>query len=284
MTIGTYGASGALERVMPDDQDLFASGTSGLSFNWKIRFWNRGLNENFGNLVKDELKRVGFPVASLDDRENGARDIVAWLNVKHRNGRPKKGHGGKKSATQSSNRNLAVSAYRSAIDKYEPSWLNETEGKHLSNFLSLGMYSGPEIHTREQIRYYLGAHANALYPRGYDRRWNKDRLPGWIGTGDAPLGEPIVWSDFKLHYSHELPRTQTILVPHHGAAPQKGPRFYNADLNHQPNLNTVISYGTYNGYGHPHPSVLSQIARTDGNLIAVTEKTKLGFQEDYGFF
>ncbi|PBJ02145.1 hypothetical protein [Pseudomonas sp. ACN5] len=283
---GAHSIGGALERIIDDDQDLLVKKTSrSINSEWKIRFWNRGLDNRLGDLIQEELKSIGFPVAALSNRENGAKDIVAWLNVRRRKSRPKTGRGKKKAVALSSNRDLAVSAYRSAIDKYMPSWLNETEGKRLSNFLSLGMYSGPRFQFYKQTYQYLRLHDDHSYETWsyINNTLPVKYLPGWIGTGDAPLGEPTVWNDFQLHYKHELSRTQTILVPHHGAAPQSGPRFYNSDLHHKPNLNAVISYGTRNSYGHPHPSVLSQIVRANGKLIVVTEKTRFGFQEEYRF-
>lgn len=275
-----------LDRVLSDEDDLLAKTPLGAgSYDWKLRFWNRGLDKDLGDLILDALGHVGFPVAALKDEVYGARDIVTWLNVKRRKVRAKKGHGGKKGAAPSSNRDLAVAAYRSAIEKHKPSWLNEIEGKRLSNFLSLGMYSGPDFQFCEADFRYGYLHDDRSYPfrhRHYFSRYD-GILAGWIGTGDAPLGEPTVWKDFDLHYKNELPLTQTILIPHHGAAPKGGPRFYNPGLNHQQGLNAVISYGTKNTYGHPQPSVLSQIMRADGELLLVTEKSGFGFHEDYSF-
>ncbi|MCU1772888.1 hypothetical protein [Pseudomonas sp. 13B_3.2_Bac1] len=283
-TIRVDGPGGTMERVIPDDKDLLAGNTAtSHSLDWKIRFWNRGLNVKLGDLIQSELARIGFPVAALNDKVRGAKDIVDWLNVKPRRGRSKKGHGGRKSAAPSSNRDLAVSAYRSALDKFSPGWLKEAEGKRLSNFLSLGMYSGPNFETDDEKIQYYRLHEHPSY-ENWNWYYEDDiALPGWIGTGDAPLGEASVWDDFELHFKHELPRTQTVVVPHHGAAPRNGPRFYNPKLNHQSDLYAVISHGKRNPYGHPHPSVLSQITRAGGKLVVVTEETRHGFQEEYHF-
>lgn len=275
-----------LDRVLSDEEDLLAKAPLGSGFcNWKIRFWNRGMDKELGELILDTLGRVGFPVAALTDKVNGSRNIITWLNVRHRKGRPKKGSGGKKATTPSSNRDLAVAAYRSAIEQHKPSWLGETEGKNLSNFLSLGIYSGPNFQFDKTGFRYGYLYGDLPYPYPHIRLFSNDwgTLTGWIGTGDAPLGEPTVWDDFKFHYQNELPLTQTVLVPHHGAAPKKGPRFYNPGLNHKGGLNSVISYGTENTYGHPQPSVLSQIMYADGTLVLVNEKSKFGFHENYCF-
>lgn len=272
--------------VMLDNDNLIAGpSVAGVADAWKLRFWNRGLDPVLGGLIIEALAHIRFPVAALSDQNNGARDIIAWLNVKPPKGRAKKGHGTTKASGPSGNRDLAVAAYREAILKYKPTWLSETNGDLLANFLSLGLYSGPAFNadvstircrTIHDDFHYFCKYYPSLPPR-------ERLLPGWIGTGDAPLGEPAIWQDFKAHYTVELPQTQTVVMPHHGAAPVASTRFYNAGLNHRQGVNSVISYGTRNSHGHPHPSVLAGITYMDGRLLLVNEQTRLGFQEIYLF-
>ncbi|OCW24421.1 hypothetical protein C9382_28755 [Pseudomonas aylmerensis] len=109
------------------------------------------------------------------------------------------------------------------------------------------------------------------------------KLRFWNRGLHATLGEPGIWQDFERHYKRELPQTQTVVVPHHGAAPNAGARFYNPGLNHRPRVNAVISYAVRNSHGHPHPSVLADIAYAGGRLLRVTDDTRLGYQEIYLF-
>ena len=237
---------------------------------WKLRFWNRGQDTNLTELVKEKLTNIGFPVAALDDQVNGVKDIVGWLNFKL----PKKPKGTSKSLIQKSNRDKALDAYHEAIKELNPTWEDEPEALGLANFLSLGMYSGPGFtgecgyrqllwNTCDWRRYYFGDEVTG----------------GWIGTGDAPLGESAVWNDFQQHFQFELSQIVTVLIPHHGAAPSTGPSYYNVGLNHVECLNSVISYGKSNNYGHPKTSVLTQIMSTYSYPILVTEDTELGFHE-----
>jgi hypothetical protein len=110
-------------------------------------------------------------------------------------------------------------------------------------------------------------------------RHRRNDLAGWLGTGDAPLGERSVWADFEKHYANELPLTGTVLVPHHGAAPSSGPRFYNPRLHPQPDMLAVISAGKYNIYGHPRAAVLKQIMTQRARIELVTEESTLGLHE-----
>lgn len=113
------------------------------------------------------------------------------------------------------------------------------------------------------------------------RHWRprSDECVGWLGTGDAPLGEPKVWADFGAHYKKELLQTGTVLAPHHGAAPLGGPRFYNPKLNPRSGMLAVISVGKSNTYGHPRAAVLKQALAASANIQLVTEDTAMGLHE-----
>lgn len=267
----------SLDSVMSDEDNLIAGPAPlGVSDSWTLRFWNRGLDARLGSLIQASLARVGFPIQALSDKANGGQAIVAWLNIKPQRARAKKG---KKATGSQNNRKLAVEAYREAIQQFAPTWLNEVSGRRLDNFLSLGLYSGPGFRFNDSELSCSELNSDYWYrsSRGHNQ------LAGWIGTGDAPLGETAIWQDFEAHYKNELPQTQTVVIPHHGAAPAGGTRFYNPGLNHRRGVNSVISCGSRNNHGHPHPSVLAGIFYADGRLVKVTEKNRFGFQENYLF-
>lgn len=91
--------------------------------------------------------------------------------------------------------------------------------------------------------------------------------------------EPKIWNDFEKHFSKEIPQTCCFLVPHHGAAPDCGPAFYNSGLNHRPYVASVLSYGVNNSYGHPRDSVVTEIIRNDGIPIHVSDAHGSSFFE-----
>ena len=236
---------------------------------WKLRFWNRGVSNDLLAYLFEELVGCNFPLHALDDH-TASSELAEWLNVE-------------------AHRDATVAAYGRAITRYAPAWVSEAAGKKLANFLSLGLYSGPDIAASNADflidtaswlpaadGYPQSEHSSYRYHhmRLRDREW-----VGWLGTGDAPLGEPAVWADFGAHYATELLQTGTVLAPHHGAAPLSGPRFYNPRLNPRSGMLAVISFGKTNLYGHPRAAVLKQAMAARANIQLVTEDTAMGLHE-----
>ncbi|GAB4089854.1 ComEC/Rec2 family competence protein [Hydrogenophaga soli] len=235
---------------------------------WVLRFWNRGLDDDLIAHLFDELVMCGFPVAALCE-PSAVEELVDWLEV-------------------SANRKAALQAYRNAITAYKPSWAAEASGQWLANLLSLCMYSGPTAAQFNVCGYELLGSSFASQRYGH-RHWcdemrlwhlcaHKNRV-GWIGTGDAPLGEASIWADFSAHYASVLDRVLTVQVPHHGAAPINGPKFFNPGLIRISGMNAVVSVGTSNSYGHPKASVLKEVLAEGAYLHVVTEECWLGFHE-----
>lgn len=252
-----------------DDVQLVGSATTQLPF-WKLRFWNRGVADDLLVYLFDELVNCDFPLHALDD-PTAASDLAQWLTV-------------------SANRKTTVEAYGKAIARYAPAWASEATEDKLTNFLSLAMYSGPyPAEKGAQLEPKVDAWLPAAdgYPQiaccsHEDFRYWRPRgrnLVGWMGTGDAPLGEQAVWADFAAHYLAELPLTGTVLVPHHGSAPLGGPRYYNPCLHPHPGMLAVISFGKTNIYGHPRAAVLKQLLSARATIEFVTEDTALGLHE-----
>jgi hypothetical protein len=236
-------------------------------FPWRLKFWNRGVSDELLALVFDELVACGFPLHALND-PNAIEELVDWLEF-------------------ANNRKAALMAYARAISSYQPSWAQEAEGQRLANFLSLAMYSGPAFKTPDDVRYLRTSsvgyvndrhHRMGLSHRRYLREVEDGRT-GWLGTGDAPLGETDVWADFSAIFRQELGRVLTVQVPHHGAAPKGGPKFFNAALLPAKGMSAVVSAGTTNPYGHPTTQVIKEVLAARAQLEIVTEDSWLGFQE-----
>ncbi|MEJ5999893.1 MBL fold metallo-hydrolase [Paucibacter soli] len=249
------------------DVGLGAPGLPGTA-PWVLRFWNRGLDNDLTAHLFDELVMCEFPMAALSE-PSAVDELVDWLEV-------------------STNRRAALQAYRSAIAAYKPAWAAEASGQRLANLLSLCMYSGPTA-AQFGVRGYEFLDSSGQ-DRGYERRYwrSEDRLwhllvggerVGWLGTGDAPLGEPPIWADFSAHYADVLDRVLTVQVPHHGAAPTGGPKFFNPALIGAPGMSAVVSVGTTNSYGHPRAGVLKEVLAEGARLHVVTEECWLGFHE-----
>lgn len=94
VTVTVSGTGIAPSRTMPDEDDLMIKVASDKI--WRLRFWNRGLDQNLINLVKSELTSCSFPVAALNNSATGATVILHWL-------------------AEGYNRDLALDAYRKAI-------------------------------------------------------------------------------------------------------------------------------------------------------------------------
>lgn len=226
---------------------------------WKLRFWNHQVSDEMLFYTWSFLDAVGFPLDELN-KPDGAASVIAWLMVK-------------------ANRDAAVDAYIEAFRLLGTSATLAIGPEHVPNLISLALYSGP---------WYWGdpsdqLHYDVLPP--VEWRWEywwriqHDEEVGWLGTGDALLGEPAVWADFSAHYSAELPHVKTVLLPHHGAAPVRGPAFYNPGLNPREGIHSVISVGAKNRYGHPREEVLTEVRKQFGNIWVVTENWARGFRE-----
>lgn len=259
-------------NLLHDDQELLLftkADELNLSF-WMLRFWNRGLDKNLKTTIKNKLVLIGFPVDSLSSPTE-ASTVLEWLAV-------------------SENKNKLLNAYRQALSTFNPKWISESAGKKLANLLSIGLYSGPsDLELENSARIKRTSYKRfAPNENPNDRAWwfrhfyhseYPNHQSGWLGTGDAPLGEPEIWKDFASHYKKELSNTLTVLIPHHGSASRSGPKSYNSKLNHQAGVISVISFGKFNSYGHPRASVLKSILAASGDIQLITEEDAPGLLE-----
>jgi hypothetical protein len=239
----------AVPAILDDDMPVMVETAFGQHL-WALKFWNFSLrDEELQLMAAALLESVGFPLSAVEELE-GAGQVIAWLET-------------------NANRAAAVDAYRVALGEYSKKY---PPVKNMSNLCSLALFSGPAQPV------WPGTYWAS--PSAYPYHWHREHENhGWLGTGDALLGEASIWDDFSMHYQNELGRVRTVLIPHHGAAPRDGPSFYNPGLNMTPATVTVISAGAQNNYGHPRSSVVQDILRSHGLLQVVSEHSWPGLLE-----
>jgi hypothetical protein len=266
MTEVEEGTGAPLGGTLPPTRaaGLGVPGTSAQAQVWRLKFWNRGADPCLLGLVTAQLHHIGFPVAAaLEPRQEAA--LVDWLK-------------------DPAHRKAAVQAYDKAVGLFRPAWAREAQGRRLANFLSLGMFSGVATAPAQPI-HRDDTHAGRPFPLLQQVGLNAPESArlGWLGTGDAPLGEGSVWQDFANHYAQELPQTRTVQVPHHGAAPSNGPVFFHPGLLPEAGMRAVISVGSSNLYGHPKLSVVQASVSVGAQLAIVTEQSATPYSESCEF-
>jgi len=226
---------------------------------WRFKFWSQNVSDELALLVITALDMIGFPLDALQSA-SGAHDVAAWIE---------------------GNRDDVIEAYRHAYEISHGAKLKGKANHGFANYVSMTMFSGPlEVaHSREFRPLSESLSGRMYYPRcGLCYDFDADSPSGWMGTGDAMLGEPPIWQEFSSHYQRELPEVRTILLPHHGAAPMAGPKFYHPLLSGEERIN-VLSFGARNTYGHPATSVLDRIYLSSGFCVSVTEDDKTSYCE-----
>lgn len=245
-----------IENLVNHIQDVGLSG-AGVQI-WQFTFWNQKVDDILSFHIMFGLAEIGFPIDALNTI-GGSLEVASWLSV-------------------TDNRDDVVDAYKLAIEEFEHSKLVGLPNSEFANYISLAMFSGPadttDIEYQNNCLEPSNLYIRILFPY---YRWNGKA--GWLGTGDAMLGEPEIWADFSSHFSKELKNICTILLPHHGAAPATGAKFYNRALNEEPDIYSVLSFGKTNGHGHPTTEVIDGISIGRGISTLVTEDTLTGFQE-----
>jgi hypothetical protein len=221
---------------------------------WCLRFWNYIYDRSLGTAICTKLQAIGFPVGSLSSID-GAEVVSKWLKTE-------------------TFRDKALEIYRDEILEIHQKTHKGKPLPGIANLISLAVCSAPYAEL-EIVR-------GHFFSRGEPMWYWRFPLVGWLGTGDAPLGEPAIWSDFEKHYDGMLHQVSTVLIPHHGAAPHVGPAFYNPSLMTRIGIVNVISVGSTNAYGHPRTSVLAAIARGAGVPQIVSEMMWPGYVEVAG--
>ena len=155
------------------------------------------------------------------------------------------------------------------------------------NLISMAIYSGPaqpSTFTKSVCRTNYGKrpaiNLKALKIDRYQSLFlvgDADEVLGWIGTGDAPLGNSTVWADFSMHYGWRLGELGTILMPHHGS----GSGYYNAKLLGDHGPVCVFSAAALSKHHHPSQHIIADVLRANADYIVVNENTRPSFDEHF---
>ena len=244
-------ADGSFRRLggnASDDDELIGVRDGRLV--WRFKFWNYkhedALSSGLPQKLIEELIARGVIQDPLFNMSNAA-DLMTLITEILKSPEKKK---------------QTNAAYSSAL----ASIAIDTNADDVPNLTSLCLLSAPP---EEAIR-------RSVSPWG---RWwwhFDDEYLGWLGTGDAPLGDPAVIQDFMNHYRDDIDKLDTLVVPHHGAAPKSSPAFFHPGLLGSAHW-AVISAGSKNSYGHPRPSVLHEIMKFGAIPEVVTELSWPGF-------
>jgi hypothetical protein len=156
------------------------------------------------------------------------------------------------------------------------------------NLVSMAIYSGPAQPGRHQGYLRRTNHGKLSETRiivcdnvhdfqpVFMKHWANTVL-GWVGTGDALLGNATVWHNFCAHYRWRLEELATILMPHHGS----GGGYYNPKLLGHHGPLCVFSAGALSKHHHPSQYIIADVLRANADYIVVNENTRPSFDEHF---
>lgn len=185
--------------------------------------------------------------------------------------------------------------------------VNSTFSKHsfdvwdLFNASSIILYSGPagvlnrktgsnknciEINRESKGRNSQNDRESMLNYEGFHHKVsasNTKTIGGWLGTGDALLGESKNVEELKAKLSQErLNRVWALTVPHHGAWKNSSDEFYG--LFSAPRVECIIhSDPDHQGYRHPNVETIEAIARRGFTEVLVSKDSKTYYYEKLRF-
>lgn len=123
------------------------------------------------------------------------------------------------------------------------------------NLVSLSLYTGPASRSDEWMETLIcGSHP---YGNSYRRTGG---TTGWLTTGDANLSGTLRRKSFLNFYEDVVDSVSVLVAPHHGAASS----WHSAILHNMRNLRVGCAAAGPNGYGHPHPAVVTDIQSHPG--------------------
>ena len=193
-------------------------------------------------------------------------------------------------------------AYRQAV-KTVNAWFSEKpfDVGDLFNASSIILYSGPagvlnkktgsnkscvEINRESKGRNSQLDRGSMLNYEGFHHKVsasNTKTIGGWLGTGDALLGETKNVEELKAKLSQErINRVWALTVPHHGAWKNSSDEFYG--LFSAPRVECIIhSDPDHQGYKHPNVQTREAIARRGFTEVLVSKDPETYYYEKLRF-
>jgi hypothetical protein len=110
------------------------------------------------------------------------------------------------------------------------------------NLVSMALYSGPAFNKNSW---------KSIFRHYGTNGFEQGKEIGWLCSGDANLRAARRRKALLRHYKRLLPRIDTLVLPHHGAASS----FHGELLSGLPALRTGLAASGPNSYGHPHLAV-----------------------------
>ncbi|WP_146000568.1 MBL fold metallo-hydrolase [Brevibacterium ihuae] len=149
-------------------------------------------------------------------------------------------------------------------------------GMRNRNDTSLCLYSGP-AKARGTYRTYRSRAPHGHIDRPEVGAWGM--LPGWLGTGDAPLAGVHEMNEFNAIFGARKVHVGTLALPHHGSRHNHRDEIFSGFT--QPPTCIVGADGLY---GHPNQKVVLAASLIGSTLLPVTAATASRVDESCTIF
>ena len=151
------------------------------------------------------------------------------------------------------------------------------------NRVSMSLYSGPiDVAGGERSRRYRVFRRTAKWSDHteiHTSRWSwwfEEQAAGWVGSGDATLGNKDVRAAWRMTLNRFQEEIGTLLLPHHGSS-----RNFHRELLDFPNLELcVVSAGDPSPYDHPSHAVIQEVVKSGKKLYRVSADPLTGLYEE----
>lgn len=147
------------------------------------------------------------------------------------------------------------------------------------NFTSLAMYHGPI--GPYKIKKYTTAYSNETLSGMFSiSQQNEHEKIGHLLTGDINLKTKHKYAEFKKSFCNEWNKVTLFQVPHHGSSNNWNKHIL-FDLKKCNDY--IVSAGISSRYGHPHPTVISEILAQQKNIGWCHEFNRISIEGEVSY-